>query len=65
MQKKFLNVHVVMAMNVKSVLPYICQAVPGIDPVDLSDVVFSSEDVKETGVGVVELYFRKKKRRKN
>lgn len=48
-------------MNVKSVPSYICQAVPGIDPVDLSDVVFSSEDVKEASVGVVELKKKKKK----
>lgn len=53
-----------MAMNVKSVLPHICQAVPGLDPVDLSDVVFSSEDVKEASVGVVELYLKKKKKKK-
>lgn len=31
------------------------QAVPGVDLVDVPDVVFSSEDGEQAGVGVVEL----------
>lgn len=37
------------------VTSYVCQAVPGIDFVDVPDVVFSSEDGKQASVGVVEL----------
>lgn len=37
------------------VAPYLSQAIPGMDLVDISDVVFSRGDGKQAGVGVVEL----------
>lgn len=36
-------------------MSYLCQAIPGVDFVDIPDVVFSREDGEQASVGVVEL----------
>lgn len=43
------------AIIIKPDRSYVCQAVPGIDFVDVPDVVFSSEDGEQASVGVIEL----------
>lgn len=36
-------------------MSYLCQAIPGVDFVDIPDVVFSRIDGEQASVGVVEL----------
>lgn len=45
----------IIKKTLKGVMSYLCQAIPGVDFVDIPDVVFSREDGEQASVGVVEL----------
>lgn len=49
------NILVIIKKNLKGVVSYLCQAIPGVDFVYIPDVVFSREDGEQASVGVVEL----------